>query len=630
MNNTPNNNENNIDDILDILQKRKEQDIKSNKFSDDAPTRVDNMAVKSEAVTQKKQTFVFDDDIFKDNYSPISNPSDNDATITLDKTPSANTAAEKQNVASNIHPGSAQNTPIRDVKTDSTIEVSKVNISSVPATPVKSGAAPTASVSVANTNQTPAGNHQSPQKTASPLTQNPATKPQTPATPRPNPVQQAPKPAPKQTPYPTRTASGGTISLNDFDEATKPKKVQKKKDTKKTDNKFLVPGYVKVILYLLAVFSVSIFISFSLIYIGNDMFALTKQEKEITINIEEGSTLKEVAKQLHENGVIEYPGIYSIYVKIRTGDEGDVSEKFIPGEHILNSDMHYDQILSLLTVPQIDRSIVRVTIPEGYTIYEILDLLQEKKVIDADGREQLTAMLNDVSGLDYDFIPDADENTDKFYLLEGYIFPDTYDFYIGENITSVLSKFLSNFNNKFDATFYERCKDLGLTVDEVVTIASIIQAEGNNSADFYLISNVIHNRLRHPTVLGYNSPLLQSDATSVYAYQGSKKGSELSANELKEVDSPYNTYTNFGLTPGAICNPGHDAIHAALYPSEYITEVDESGNSAQIPIAYYYFYTASCNGKTYFSKNLDQHNAYVAADKNNDPNGLEQLSRKFK
>ena len=230
------------------------------------------------------------------------------------------------------------------------------------------------------------------------------------------------------------------------------------------------------------------------------------------------------------------------------------------------------------------------------TVHEIIDLFVEKRVISKDKVDAFKDKLN-TAAYDYPFLTDfnkmKNENgkieSDRFYLLEGYLFPDTYDFYVGENLDSVISKLLNNFDRKFEDAYYVRCDELGMTIDEIVTLASMIEAEGNNAEDFYKISSVFHNRLNNPAAY----PFLDSDATTLYSFQGEKK--KLDAGDNKSRVHPYNTYLNKGLPPGAICNPGNEAIHAALYP--------EKTN--------YYFFFTDKNGKTTFSnKFIDHINTY--------------------
>lgn len=400
------------------------------------------------------------------------------------------------------------------------------------------------------------------------------------------------KQTPKQKPYSPKISEGG-ISLDDFDALVEKRPVPKKKKTKK---KKAMPGYAKVLIYLISVVAISVIISVSFIKVANDVFAFVKQDKEITVSIGEGASLSDVAKELKEQGVIKYPSVYTIYAHLRMDGKSYYTGNFIAGEHTLNSNLGYDKLISRLAESSYSTEIVRVTIPEGYTVYEIIDLFVEKRVMTKAKVEEFKEKLN-TAAYDYDFFKDfneeKDENgkieSDKIYLLEGYLFPDTYDFYVGENLDSVIAKLLNNFDRKFEDAYYTRCEELGLTIDEVVTLASMIEAEGDNAEDFYKISSVFHNRLGNAAAY----PFLDSDATTLYSYQGEKK--KLDAGDNKSRVHPYNTYLNKGLPPGSICNPGNEAIHAALYP--------EKTN-------YYFFYT-NTDGETVFSsKFVDHINAY--------------------
>ena len=582
LNNHPeNNNDSNIDDILQILQKRKEAEEKKNKNIDDAPTRLTpTIPVPSKAAydeAKEIQNSIFDQENETDNKESKDKQA-SFSTTEIDILPIKKAASDKP-AGSSVSP--AENKAVKDTAN----KENKPSVGNTPAVSTASGGG------------------------AKPVPKAPSAT--------------GSKPKPKASADSDKTPK---VSLSDFDNApSKGKKAQEKQKK----GKFYLPGYVKVILYLLIVISISLFISFSVIYVGNDMLALDKEDKEIVVNIPEDATLEQVAEELYNKGVIDYPSIYEKYIAYRSDDEHVMDGKFIAGRHVLNSNMNYEQILKILSVPTSSSEIVKVTIPEGFTALEILNLLESKKVINKESRPKLEAKLNTTENLDYRFLdklPEKVDGTDKKFLLEGYLFPDTYEFYAGENVDSILRKFLNNFNLKFENEFYTRCNELGITVDEAITLASIVQAEGNNSQDFYLISNALNNRLKNPS--GF--PKLESDATTSYVFKGVKKASELTAEEIKNTDTPYNTYKNNGLPPGAICNPGHDAIHAALYPAEFITEVDEYGEViSQKPVKYYYFYTASTNGKTYFSANDTQHNKYIDADKKGNAEELERLRKQY-
>ncbi len=398
-------------------------------------------------------------------------------------------------------------------------------------------------------------------------------------------------PSPTKRPPMQQPTPNSTVSLSDFDTVSKPNP----KTAAKKKSKIVVPRYVRVLLYLFAVILASVILSVTAIQIGNDVFAFEKPDEQINISLDKNATLDDVADVLKENGIIKFPFIFKMYYHMRMDDNSYYSGDFISGKHNLNSNLSYDSIFAKIAESSYSTEIVTVTIPEGYSAYEIIDLFIEKRVISEKNKEKFISKLNSLT-YDYDFIPEfaEGEGEDRIYMLEGYLFPDTYQFYVNENLDSVIDKLLTNFDKKFEDAYYERAADLGFTIDEVITLASMIQAEGNNDEDYYKISSVFHNRLKNA-----NFPYLGSDATTLYSFQGEKK--KLDAGDNQNTIHPYNTYLNRGLPPGPICNPGTEAIHAALYPET---------------TSYYYFYTASTNGVTYFSSNESQHNRYIQADVN--------------
>lgn len=163
------------------------------------------------------------------------------------------------------------------------------------------------------------------------------------------------------------------------------------------------------------------------------------------------------------------------------------------------------------------------------------------------------------------------------------MFPDTYDFFTDESEISVINKLLSNFDVKMESVYYDRADELGMSVDEVIILASIIEKEAVHASDLSLMASVFHNRLK-------KGMRLDSDATVMYALPERK--TSLTKQDL-EIDSPYNTYKRTGLTPGAISNPGIEAINAAFYP--------DSTN-------YYYFFSLK-SGDTVYSTTYDQHSS---------------------
>ncbi len=429
-------------------------------------------------------------------------------------------------------------------------------------------------------------------------------------------------PAPKNNTSKTGSQSGG-ISLDDFTD-NKPQN----KSTKKKKCKFLLPGFVKMIIYLLVVFGISIGISIFIISVGKDVFAFGKQDKQIEVTIPEDASLKQVAQILHDNGVIEHPLIFRIYCDNKIKKSTYYTGEYLAGPQSVNSAMNFEQLLGALSVTE-TRGVVRVTIPEGYTLTEIADLFVEKGVFDSKKREDFIKYTDEYEA-DFEFLKELDEkrlptlkdedgSTKRSFRLEGYLYPDTYDFYVDESFESILDKLVGNFDKKFDSSFYNRCEELGLTVDEVITLASIIEGEGDSASTFSKISSVFHNRLNDTTG---SFKKLDADATTLYALNIDGIERKVLIEGDINYDSPYNTRVSSGIPPGPICCPGYEAIYAALYPYEPIDAkpgvkeyLEDVNYNERTDVDFYYFITMPDRttrfaGKT--SEEVNKFNGWVA------------------
>lgn len=232
---------------------------------------------------------------------------------------------------------------------------------------------------------------------------------------------------------------------------------------------------------------------------------------------------------------------------------------------------------------------VRVTFPEGFTVLQIAERLEENGVCPAD--EFITACKTPYEGID---IPNPDE---RIILLEGYIFPDTYEFYRDSDVGSVIKKFIKNYNMQITDEMKNRAKELGYTMDEILTLASVIQKECDEDiSECINVSSVFHNRLKSPRF-----SMLQSDVTTFYIKNnmgdylgGYKKDVKLDGQneEIQKYMKLYSTYYCKGLPAGPICNPSLKAITAALYPSD---------------TNYYYFFTDKTLENFYYSETFEEH-----------------------
>lgn len=220
--------------------------------------------------------------------------------------------------------------------------------------------------------------------------------------------------------------------------------------------------------------------------------------------------------------------------------------------------------------PETTSNVVRVTFPEGSTVAQIALLLEENGVCSAaDFMAEADNPLN-LEGFSFS-IPNPDERS---FLLEGYIFPDTYEFYRSESASSAIKRFLKNTQSKLTDDILTRCSEAGFTFDEILTAASIIQEEAGDPAEMGKVASVVHNRLASSRY-----PKLQCDVATFYLRDYVKPYvDELRYGELVEL---YNTYKCDGLPAGPITNPGMDAINAALYPEDtdfYFFVTDAEGN----------------------------------------------------
>lgn len=346
----------------------------------------------------------------------------------------------------------------------------------------------------------------------------------------------------------------------------------------------------KALLYIAVVCIVSAYVSYYAITIANDVFAFVKTDREITVKVPENATDKEISYLLEKNGLIKYDWMFELYLIYKT----DGSNSYIPGDKTLNSTMNYNQLIAALTTEYVENEQVSITIPEGYTVDEIIDLLVGKGI---GTREGYVEAINSYP-YQHEFVQELDKNgypESRKYRLEGYLYPDTYFFYKTSPEYLVINKMLNNFDDKFWRhldVFRADIAKHNMSVDDIVTLASMIQAEAKLFIDFEAVSYVFHNRLTHAGTF----PYLQSDATIQYVLP---EHVEDFTQEQLDLDNPYNTYKYKGLPPGAICNPGYDALSAAIYP-------DAPANSDGASVNAYYFVSNKA-GKTYYAETRAQH-----------------------
>ncbi len=285
-----------------------------------------------------------------------------------------------------------------------------------------------------------------------------------------------------------------------------------------------------------------------------------------------------VADILYEKDLIKYKWIFKLFCSFSNADE-----KIKAGTYVLNMNYDYRALVYGMNPASGQREEIEITIPEGYSTYQIVTLLSDEGVCSADDLWEAIESYE----FEYDFI-DPNKLGERT-RLEGFLFPDTYKFYIGDNASRVINKLLSNFDNKWTDEYQALADDLGYTQYEILTVASMIEKEAGNDEERPTIASVIYNRLKDSSA---TNGLLQIDATIYYAIQGTDQQFSTS------IDSPYNTYLYKGLTPTPIANPGASSIEAALNPDS--TD--------------YYYYALGTDGVHHFFTNLDDQTAFINSD----------------
>ena len=328
---------------------------------------------------------------------------------------------------------------------------------------------------------------------------------------------------------------------------------------------------------------------------ANDLLALNKEYTSAIITVpddaitytqetdEDGNTytvskadMDEIVDQLKENGLIQYKFLFQLYSMFSNADE-----KIVAGTYELNTDMDYRALISNMGSGSSNRMTTTVTIPEGMTEAQIFALLEEKGVCTVEDLEDTAA--------NYDFkftflkgvLPLGDATR-----LEGYLFPDTYEFYMGEDPVSVLNKMILRFDEIFTEQMRADIQASGHTINDAVIIASMIEKE-TDGGDQAEIASVIYNRLDDPT--SETAGFLNIDATILYATGGTTVDTA--------ADTPYNTYTHTGLPPTPIASPGVDALRAAVYPED----------------TNYYFYALGDDGVHHFFSTSREQQNFIAS-----------------
>ena len=362
-----------------------------------------------------------------------------------------------------------------------------------------------------------------------------------------------------------------------------------------------LPHFVSTAIWLAIILWAGVSLGRILWVCATDVLAFGREEQIISVTIEETDTLDDIGQKLKDAGLIRYKELFKAY-----GTLTDAREDISAGTFNLNTIYDYMALINHMASHSSSREIVKVTIPEGYTCEQMFKLLEDKGVCKAEYLSEYAAMGELRS---YWFLEGVERGTPN--CLEGFLFPDTYEFYLGESAANVIEKLLNGFSYRFTDDHRAAIDTLNTKlsammkangygddyiatqhydVRKVLIVASLIEKETANSDESYKIASVIYNRLTNQK----EYPYLNIDATLMYVL-GHKEA--LTAEDLA-YDSPYNTNINKGLIPGPIANPGLNSINAALNPDS-------------TKYHYYVLNTKSEVREHHFSETYDEHVNFI-------------------
>ena len=318
----------------------------------------------------------------------------------------------------------------------------------------------------------------------------------------------------------------------------------------------------------------------------NDVLAINrKDDTPVEVVLPNNATTSDAIDVLHDAGLIKNKLFCNMFIGFMESLD-KVKKDYLPGVYYFTEDMGVEKMIKRFKTSSTRGATISVTIPEGYTVDQIISRLEKNEICSA------SALYKTIDQVDfseeYDFINALDYKENRYHVLEGYMFPATYEFQQGADPATVIRTFLNQFKKRWTDEYTARAAELSMSVDDIVTIASIIEKEAYGEEQFPLVSSVLHNRLNRSLLY----PTLDCDSTKVYVTTTIAERITAPA-ELQKYILNYSTNECAGLPAGAICNPGEAAIKAALYP-----ETNQ-----------YYFFAHDAKKKLYLAKTVEEHDA---------------------
>lgn len=330
---------------------------------------------------------------------------------------------------------------------------------------------------------------------------------------------------------------------------------------------------VKTVVWVVSIIVVSVGLAFGVIFAGADYMGIGfGRGEDCVLEIEKGTPTVKIAKQLKECGAVKIPLFFRVYAKLKHYDS-----RFKYGVYTFNNEAGYEALSKMLIEEGSSAESARVTIPEMSTVDDIAKILEENGVCTrSDFIEEVQH-----GEFDYDFVKTIPQEK-VYYRLEGYLFPETYDFYSYDSKECAhlaVDKMLKTLDKKLTSAMREKISKSGYSFHEIMTLSSLVELEaGGAPEEMANVAAVFCNRLKNKA----EYPKLQSSPTQKYPYGSGR----------------YDTYKSDGLPPGPLCSPSFNSIKAAIEPSKNYE-------------GYYYFVT-DAKMKFYYNKTLSEHNATIA------------------
>lgn len=326
---------------------------------------------------------------------------------------------------------------------------------------------------------------------------------------------------------------------------------------------------------------VSIIVSIGLLSCVNDVLAIGRDaETPVEVNLPNNANTRVAVDVLKDAGLIKNKLFCTVFIKAM----GYKDNNYLPGVYYFTESMGVEKMIKRFKTSSTRGALISITIPEGFTIDKIFERLEKNNICTS------AALFKTIDEVDfsseYDFIAPIPDKEQRYHVLEGYFFPATYEFQQGADPATVVRTFLDAFKKHWTDEYAKRAEELGMTTDEIIILASVIEKEGANTKQFTQISSVLHNRLNRSGLY----PLLECNSTKDYV-TNTIANRVSSKPELNNYIMNYNTYEKEGLPVSAICNPGEAAVEAALYPDN----------------TQYYFFAHDNNMKIYMAETMDQH-----------------------